>query len=188
MTFEEFLDNELDGLGRYARVLTGDRQQAHDTLAESLIKVQVHWRRIGQMDRPLAYVRRMVTNQFLEERRSWAARMFRTTSPESLPQMVNSAAVGRVEDRSELHTLLGSLPRQERAAIVLRHYLDLPDAEIAELLSCSAGAVRTYISRGFTSLRSAPRNQMPGAEHTRPISHTGSKATTSHPTMSAEES
>ena len=81
MTFDEFLDAELDGLRRYAQVLTGNRQQAHDTLAESLIKVQSHWRRIEVLDRPLPYVRRVVTNQFLQERRSWAARMFRSMNP-----------------------------------------------------------------------------------------------------------
>src|ERR1700712_556151 len=74
VTFEEFLDAELDGLGRYARVLTGDRQQAHDTLAEALIKVQMHWKRIALMDRQLAYVRRIVTNTYLQEKRSWADR------------------------------------------------------------------------------------------------------------------
>ena len=164
MTFEEFLDAELDGLGRYARVLTGDRQQAHDTLAEALIKVQVHWRRIGQMERPLAYVRRIVTNQFLEERRSWAARMFRSMNPESLPELTPVGAgsgTGRIDDRAQLHALLATLPKQQRASIVLRHYLDLTDAEIADALGCSAGAVRTYISRGFATLRLIERDPLP---------------------------
>ena len=165
VTFEEFLDAELDGLGRYVRVLTGDRQQAHDTLAEALIKVQVHWRRIAQMERPLAYVRRIVTNQFLEERRSWAARMLRSMNPESLPELIPVGAgsgTGRIDDRSQLHALLATLPRQQRAAIVLRHYLDLTDAEIADALGCSAGAVRTYISRGFATLRLAERDPLSG--------------------------
>ena len=153
MTFEEFLDGELDGLGRFARVLTGDRQQAHDTLAESLIKVHAHWRRIGVMDRPLPYVRRIITNTFLQQKRSWADRMFRTTSPQDLPHRQARAELARVDDRSQLHELLQSLPRQQRAAIVLRHYLDLTDAEIADALGCSSGAVRSYISRGFATLR-----------------------------------
>ncbi len=188
MTFDEFLDAELDGLRRYAQVLTGNRQQAHDTLAESLIKVQSHWRRIEVLDRPLPYVRRVVTNQFLQERRSWAARMFRSMNPESLPHSVRAgeSEVGRVDDRSELHTLLASLPRQQRAAIVLRHYLDLSDPEIAQALSCSAGAVRTYISRGFASLRLTAQDRLPTGATTRPVT----RPACGHPTTSsaAEES
>jgi len=153
VTFEEFLDAELDGLGRFTRVLTGNRQQAHDTLADSLIKVQVHWRRIGVMDRPLPYVRRIITNTFLQQKRSWVDRTFRSMSPEALPERSVKPQDARVDDRSQLHWLLQTLPRQQRAAIVLRHYLDLTDAEIADALGCSAGAVRANISRGFASLR-----------------------------------
>lgn len=155
MTFEEFLDAELDGLGRFARVLTGDRQQAHDTLAESLIKVHLHWRRIGVMHRPLPYVRRIITNTFLQQKRSWVDRTFRTMSPQALPERSVVPQTVRVEDRSQLHGLLESLPRQQRAAIVLRYYLDLTDTEIADALGCSAGAVRANISRGLARLRLA---------------------------------
>lgn len=154
MTFEDFLNAELEGLGRYAQVLTGERQEAHDTLAEAMIKVQLHWHRIGTMTHPLAYVRRIVTNQFLQNRRSWASRMLRPTSPEALPQQqVWDSGPQRVDDRSQLHVLLATLPKQHRAAIVLRHYLDLTDADIADALSCSEGAVRTYISRALAALR-----------------------------------
>jgi DNA-directed RNA polymerase specialized sigma24 family protein len=126
VTFEDFLNAELEGLGRYAQVLTGERQEAHDTLAEAMVKVQLHWHRIGVMTYPLAYVRRILTNQFLQNRRSWASRMLRSTGPEALPQQ-------QVWD---------SGPQQ-----------DLPDADIADALSCSEGAVRTYISRGLAALR-----------------------------------
>lgn len=161
MTFEQFLDAELDGLGRFAQVLTGDRQQAHDTLAESLIKVHAHWRRISVMDRPVPYVRRIITNTFLQDRRSWVNRMSQSMAPEDLPQLGISNPADRVDDRSQLHDLLGSLPRQQRTAIVLRHYLDLTDAEIAVSLHCSEGAVRSYISRGFAALRLNTRVEPP---------------------------
>jgi len=163
VTFEEFLDAELDGLGRFARVLTGDRQQAHDTLAESLIKVQVHWRRIGVMDRPLPYVRRIITNTFLQQKRSWVDRMFHSMSPEALPERLSAPQVERVDDRSQLHELLQTLPRQQRAAIVLRYYLDLTDAEIADALGSSTGAVRANISRGFARLRLTGLDSEPDA-------------------------
>lgn len=175
MRFEDFLDAELEGLGRYSQVLTGERQKAHDILAEAMIKVQLHWQRVGSMAYPLAYVRRILTNQFLEERRSWAGRMLRPMEPETIPQQpVWDRDPKRLDDRSELHDLLASLPKQQRAAIVLRHYLDLTDAEIADALSCSEGAVRTYISRGLAALRlrdsvEAPSQALTAAPTTRMV-------------------
>lgn len=186
MRFEDFLDAELDGLGRFARVLTGDRQQAHDTLAESLIKVHAHWRRIGGMDSPLPYVRRIITNTFLQQKRSWADRMLRTTNPQDLPHRQAPAQLDRVDDRSQLHGLLQSLPRQQRAAIVLRHYLDLTDAEIADALGCSSGAVRSYISRGFATLRlTGLDGAPPGAVVQATPHHSFQDTTTTTPAVSA---
>jgi len=153
VTFEEFLDAELNGLDRYSRVLVGDRQLAHDCLAESLIKVQARWKKIGEMDNPLAYVRRVITNTFLDQRRSWAHRMMHLVGAEELPEQSAPSDLRSLEDRAQLHELLRQLPRQQRAAIVMRHYLDLPDADIADALSCTVGSVRTYISRGLAALR-----------------------------------
>lgn len=162
VTFEDFLSSELEGLGRYAQVLTGDRQKAHDTLAEAMIKVQLHWHQIAAMTYPLAYVRRIITNQYLQERRSWTGRKVRSMCPETLPQRpIRDSDTQRIDDRSQLHDLLVLLPKQQRAAIVLRHYLDLTDAEIADALSCSQGAVRTYISRGLAALRLRDRVNQP---------------------------
>lgn len=135
MTFEDFLDAELSGLDRYSRVLVGDRQLAHDCLADSLIKVQVRWKKVAVMDNPVAYVRRVITNMFLDQRRSWAHRKVRLVGTEHLPEEPAPSGHSSMEDRAQLHELLEQLPRQQRAAIVMRHYLDLSDADIAEALS-----------------------------------------------------
>ena len=59
---------------RYAIVLTGNRDLAQDVVQEVLVRAQVKWRRIERTDAPEAYVRRMVLNEYLSWRRSWAAR------------------------------------------------------------------------------------------------------------------
>lgn len=159
MTFDEFLDRELDGLTRYARVLTGNRQEAHDMLADSMIKVQLHWRRIADLDNPLAYVRRVVTNTFLQQRRSWAQRMIHPSGSTPPDHGDLDDRLSRVESRLQLHQLLELLPRQQRVAIVLRHYLDLSDDDIAATMGCSSGTVRTHISRGLATLRPSPKLQ-----------------------------
>jgi RNA polymerase sigma-70 factor (sigma-E family) len=132
-------------------VLTGDRQQAHDVLADALIQATLTWKRIGAMEFPAAYVRRMITTRFPGERRRWSARHIQVVaSPPDRPAADPTAAV---DDRAALQTALATLPRQQRAAVVLRFYLDLPDHEIADELGCSAGAVRSYVSRGLAALR-----------------------------------
>lgn len=151
--FAAFLDAELDGLARFARVLAGDRQPAHDLLAEVLEKAHRQWWRVGRVEAPVAYLRRMIVNRYLSDRRRWSRRHVLLTVDGSPPDAPRPPEQTRVDDRSELHSLLAALPRQQRAAIVLRYYLDLPDAEIAAELGCTPGAVRTYISRGLAALR-----------------------------------
>ncbi|MET3803679.1 RNA polymerase sigma-70 factor (sigma-E family) [Nakamurella sp. UYEF19] len=153
MTFEQFLFSELDQLRRYARLLTGNRDSAHDVLADALIKAHLRWNKIGRMEFPAAYVRSMVTNGFLSERRSWSGRFISSTVSGELPEIAGPQASRSVDDRDQLEQLLTELPQQQRAAIVLRYYFDLADDAIAAELRCSSGAVRSYISRGLTAIR-----------------------------------
>src|SRR3984885_15808885 len=72
MTFEEFAATRLPGVLRFAGVLAGDRALAEDVVQEVLIRVHARWNRIGAMDRPELYVRKMIVNEFLSwRRRSW---------------------------------------------------------------------------------------------------------------------
>lgn len=158
MTFDEFLNAELPGLRRYAAMLAGDRQRAHDVLADALLAAHLGWQRIGSMEFPTAYVRRIVTSTFLSEKRRWSVRMILPTRSGQLPDVALPDPAGGVDDRGQLHQLLAALPPRQRAAIVLRYYLDLPDTEIAAELGITAGAVRTAISRALTSLRIAAQD------------------------------
>src|SRR5690349_24375033 len=74
VTFEQFAVARLPSLLRYAVVLTGDRDLAQDVVQEVLARAHIRWRRINEADSPEAYVRRMVLNEYLSWRRSWAAR------------------------------------------------------------------------------------------------------------------
>lgn len=69
MSFEDFAAARLPALLRYALLLCGDRHEAHDIVQEVLTRALVKWGRIGRVDEPYAYVRRMVTNEFLGLRR-----------------------------------------------------------------------------------------------------------------------
>lgn len=69
MEFDEFVEAHLSALGRYAGVLTGDRHLAEDVLSDALITTSSRWDLIGQMEYPLAYVRRIVASAFMADRR-----------------------------------------------------------------------------------------------------------------------
>ncbi len=160
MTYEEFAATQLRPLLRYATMLTGDGHLAADLVQEVMVKVQLHWRKVAAADIPALYVRRMVTNAHVDWRRgSWWRRTVLSGSPADLRTVTTATATAdhadQSADRDRVWTLLRTLPRQQRAALVLRFYEDLSDSDIAEVLDCATGTVRSHISRGLATLRSA---------------------------------
>lgn len=155
MQFEQFLVTELPGLGRFAAVLTGDRQLAHDVLTDALILASARWSRIGGMDHPAAYVRRIIVTTFLSDRRRTARRRTHPTDDVAVFDLPNPDSSDRVHDRDEIHRLLARLPARQRTALVLRYYLGLDDVAIGVELGASAGAVRTLISRALAGVRAS---------------------------------
>jgi RNA polymerase sigma-70 factor (sigma-E family) len=149
--YETFVRAQLPGLLRYSVMLTGERDSAADLVQDVLVKVYRHWPRISGSDRPDRYVTRMVTNQYLSWRRTWAAR--------------NLVPVGEVPDRpeadlgtahaarDEMWRRMAGLPKRQRAVLVLRYYQQLTDPEIADVLGCSAITVRGYAHRALATLR-----------------------------------
>ncbi|MCG5467722.1 SigE family RNA polymerase sigma factor [Micromonospora sp. LAH09] len=153
MTYEEFADTRLAPLLRYAVMLTGDPHQAQDLVQETMVRVQLNWRRVARADSPERYVRRMLTNQYVDWRRgSWVRRVLLRGEPDSTVPVTTDHAQSAV-DRDEIWSWLSRLPRRQRAALVLRYYEDLPDVEIADILGCAVGTVRSSISRALATLR-----------------------------------
>ena len=95
----------------------------------------------------------MVVNRYLSDRRRWSVRAILLTRDGATPETVGPPDQRGVDDRAALNGSLRMLPSRQRAAIVLRYYLDLPDTDIAAELGCTRGAVRSYISRGLAALR-----------------------------------
>ncbi|WP_306206642.1 SigE family RNA polymerase sigma factor [Actinoplanes sp. RD1] len=147
MRFEEFAAARSPALLRYAMLLSGDREQARDLVQEVLTRALVKWRRIEGTDEPYAYVRRMLTNEYL----SWRRRRKLATVP--LQEDLDRPAEQGPEHGTALWNLLARLPRQQRAVLVLRYYEGLTDDEIAGVLGCRGGTVRGYASRALAALR-----------------------------------
>jgi RNA polymerase sigma-70 factor (sigma-E family) len=141
MTFEEFAAARLGAVLRFAAVLTGDRAAAEDVVQEMLIRALGRWEMIASLDRPEAYVRKMIVNEWLSwRRRSWR-QVPSGTGTDVDTRLTPDPAVDHAE-RDALLAELARLPRRQRAVLVLRYYEALSDAEIAEVLGCAPGTVR----------------------------------------------
>ncbi|AUS78216.1 SigE family RNA polymerase sigma factor [Actinoalloteichus sp. AHMU CJ021] len=159
MTFDEFVALRLPRLLRYATVLTSDAHLAEDVVQEVLLRAQSRWRRIGRLEAPESYVRKMITNEFLSWRRRRASGEV-VTPPDAIGTLRERAsrehddAHARYDERDAMLRRIARLPRKQRAALVLRYYEQLPDREIARLLRCGVGTVRSHVSRALNGLRS----------------------------------
>jgi RNA polymerase sigma-70 factor (sigma-E family) len=152
MTFEEFAAGHLQPVLGFAAVLAGDRASAEDIVQEVLIRAHQHWDRIGSLDRPEFYIRKMVVNEFLSSRRRlW--RLLPSGRGSELGDRPVPDPADRYVEHDALLAELRKLPRRQRAVLVLRYYEGLPDAEIAELLGCAPSTVRKCASRAFATLR-----------------------------------
>ncbi|MBW4719559.1 SigE family RNA polymerase sigma factor [Saccharothrix obliqua] len=151
-SFDEFVHEHQQGLVRYAVLLSGSRADAEDMVQDVLVRVYPRWERLTPAT-AYAYVRRAVTNEYLSWRRRWSNRHIRPVGTD-LPEEAHFDPA-RDEADERLWRLLRKLPRQQRAAVVLRYYEDLTDQEIAGVLGCRVPTVRSHVSRGLAALRSA---------------------------------
>jgi RNA polymerase sigma-70 factor (sigma-E family) len=157
VTFEEFAVARLHSLLRYAVVLTGDHNLAQDVVQEVLARAYVRWRRVSESGAPEAYVRRMVLNEYLSWRRTWAVRHVHAAG-ERLVDLDDARGGVRdpaqsIVDADELWQRLATLGRKQRAVLVLRYYEQMEDDAIADLLSCSPATVRSQASKALRTLR-----------------------------------
>jgi RNA polymerase sigma-70 factor (sigma-E family) len=156
VTFDEFVAYRLAALLRYATVVTCDPHLAEDITQEVLVRARARWGRIGDLEAPERYVKRMVLNEFLSWRRRRAARVV-PLARERLEPLAESTLdpAAAWDERDAVLRVVAGLPPRQRAAIVLRFYEDLPDAEIADLIGCRTVTVRSLISRGLATLRTS---------------------------------
>ncbi len=158
MTFDEYVTAHLPRLTRFAAVLTADRALAEDVLQTVLAKACAQWDRVSAADSPHAYVRRMIVNEHLSWRRRHRRLVAHAQLDDLLPSVPDHAALHA--ERLDLLERVGRLPARQRAAVVLRYYEELDDAEIASALGCSTSTVRSNIARALATLRVRSRDEL----------------------------
>lgn len=138
-------------LTRFAYLICGDRQRAEDLVQDAFLAVYRRFGDVLSLAAPEAYLRRTIVNAHL------AATRRRASSELPTDQMPDSPTSPEdPSDRDAMWRALGTLPARQRAVLVLRYYLDLPDPTIADLLSCRRGTVRSLAARAFAALRVHP--------------------------------
>jgi RNA polymerase sigma-70 factor (sigma-E family) len=136
---------------RLAFMLTGDRQLAEDVVQDAFVKLAGHLVHLRDPRAFDAYLRRTVVNlcnSLLRRKRLERAYLARSAAEPARTQ--DAPDVGR---RDELWGRLQQLPARQRTAIVLRIYEDLPEQQVADILRCRPGTVRSLVSRGLAELR-----------------------------------
>lgn len=141
--------------------LCGRGADAEDLTAEAFLRAYralcgYDAQRIAAL-RPRAWLIKILMNVWRNTKRTDARKPPPTPlddAPEPVaPQESVEATAVRHETSGELAELLSTLPDEQRTAVVLRHVIDLPIAEIAAVLDLPQGTVKSHISRGLQRLR-----------------------------------
>ncbi|PWI10378.1 SigE family RNA polymerase sigma factor [Streptomyces sp. NWU339] len=152
--FKEFVTARWSHLVRTAYLLTGDVHHAEDLTQTALAKAYRSWRRVSRSDRPEAYVRRILVNCNSDRFRKRRVTEALTAVP---PEVAGrDEAVSWADERSALLAALAGLPPKQRAVVVMRYWEDLSEAEVAEVLGCSPGTVKSQASKALAKLRTHP--------------------------------
>jgi RNA polymerase sigma-70 factor (sigma-E family) len=150
--FRQFVSDRSAGLLRLAYLVSADRAAAEDVLQTALVRAYLRWNSIES--NPEAYVRRIVVTVAADEHRRPYRR--REVTAGQVPDAIDPREpFGSAEVPQQLRQALKSLPPRQRAAVVLRHWVGLEPAEVAELLDCSVETVRSQTMRGLDKLRAA---------------------------------
>ncbi len=142
VTWSDIYEEERDGLVRVAYLIVGSQQAAEDLVQDTFIRVMG---RLSPEDQPGAYLRRSVINAcYSWHRRSWREVQ---TPPE------NHQPAYHDEREVEMWDALADLPPKRRAVIVMRYYLDMTEAEVADTLGCRIGTVKSTAHRALKDLK-----------------------------------
>jgi RNA polymerase sigma-70 factor (sigma-E family) len=146
--FRTFVVSRTPALTRSGYLLTGDWGIAQDLVQTALAKSWFAWQRINGDPEP--YVRKVMLNTYASW---WKRRWNGERSSAELPEGAASDAIRASDERDALWRALRRLPRRQRAVLVLRYFEDRTEAEIAALLGCSAGTVKSQAARALAKLR-----------------------------------
>jgi RNA polymerase sigma-70 factor (sigma-E family) len=152
--FARFVEVRGRALQRTAWLLTGDWALAQDLVQTALIRSWPRWERIRRRDDPEIYVRQVMVNTWA----TWSRRRWR--SEEASEVVPDAPAPGDVAAavtiRMAMRDVLGSLTGRQRVVVVLRVFEDMSEVQVARILGCAVGTVKSTMSQALAKLRQDP--------------------------------
>ena len=149
--FDDWVAGRSKALTRFAYLITGSREEAEDALQSALTSACARWTRISRTRDPESYVRRMIVNAHVSLWRSFRRRESPVADVHDDAQERDLATA--ITESDGVWRLCATLPRRQRAAVVLRFYEELGYGEIAAILGVSEPTVRAHIHRALKALR-----------------------------------
>jgi RNA polymerase sigma-70 factor (sigma-E family) len=149
--FTEFVHGRSPALHRAAYLMVGEVPLAQDLVQEALVKTYAAWPRLRDKANAEAYCRKAITTTAITwfRRKGWQ----NERPEETLPERQGSGHEDSFVQGAWLWSCLQRLPVRQRAAIVLRYYEDLTEAQTAEAMGCAVGTVKSQVSAGLAKLR-----------------------------------
>jgi RNA polymerase sigma-70 factor (sigma-E family) len=139
-------------LVRLASLLVHDVGLAEEAVQESFIALHGAWRRMRDHDRALAYLRTSVLNRSRSALRHHKVEQKHAPAPMPDTASAEYSALGALE-HEEVMAAVRRLPGRQREVLVLRYFADLSEAEIADAIGISRGAVKSHAARAMSTLR-----------------------------------
>jgi RNA polymerase sigma-70 factor (sigma-E family) len=139
-------------LVRLAGLLVRDEPTAEEVVQDCFIAVHGRWHRLHEEGKALAYLKQAVVNRSRSVlRHRVVADRYPPKPAPDMPSAEHGAII--LLERSAVISALRALPNRQRQAIVLRYYADLSEAQIAQMMGISKGAVKSHTARGMAALR-----------------------------------
>jgi RNA polymerase sigma-70 factor (sigma-E family) len=148
--FRDYVASRNRSLLRTAYLLTGNAADAEDLVQSALAKTYLAWDRIQDRNAIDGYVRRAMVNTHISW---WRRRRVEEFPTDDLPDQVVADHAGSSDLQETLRKAIDRLPQRMRAAVVLRFYEDMTEAEVADVLGVSLGTVKSTVSRAVAKLR-----------------------------------
>jgi RNA polymerase sigma factor (sigma-70 family) len=144
---------------------------------ETLLRVARRWKRVRSMDHPAAYARRVLVNLVLHDADRRTRQRTELGPHDGAAEAADdsaSRALLEIDDLAEFRCALAQLPARQRAVLVLRYWADLPVAEVADILGCSEGTVKSTASRAAARLaETLAQGSPPDCRSRRPVTTKG---------------
>lgn len=148
--FDEWVEARAAALLRFAYLVTGSQHEAEEAVQAALTRALEKWSRVQRTTDPDQYVRRMIVNEHIS---GWRRGRRRELPVAQVRETAYADPADSVAGSDVVWRVCSSLPRQQRAAVVLRYYEDLEYAEIAALLEVSEVSARSYVHRALAAMR-----------------------------------